>query len=359
VSVTDKPEAKPKVKGKRKGMGVFGVMLTTVFVLSAIVVGAAAGGYYWLAQSFDSPNANPDAATEEVTLLLAPGSGLNAIAARLESEGLVSNRYIFRAGVTLAGGERSLKAGEYLIPAGVSMSEIFIQLADGRVIEHAVTLAEGLTSAMIVARVAEAEVLEGEMETPAEGTLLPETYQVVRGTSRAALLARMATAQTELMDELWSNRAEGLPFETREDALILASIVEKETGVPEERGQVAAVFVNRLRRGMRLESDPTIIYGISAGEPLLNAAGQRRGLRRSELDNANNLYNTYAINALPPTPICNPGADAIAAVLNPPTSNAIFFVADGSGGHAFAATLSEHNRNVAAWRRIERTRNGG
>jgi len=350
---------KTEEKATRKGLGVFGVMLVMAFVLALLAAGAAGGGYYWLNQSFTSPNTNSGAATDETTLLLSPGSGLNAIAVRLQSEGLISNRYVFRAGVTLAGGERSLKAGEYLIPAGASMSDIFTQLADGRVIEHAVTLAEGLTSAMIVRNIADADVLEGEMETPAEGALLPETYQVVRGTSRAALLARMATAQTELMDELWPNRAEGLPFETREQALILASIVEKETGVAEERGQVAAVFVNRLRRGMRLESDPTIIYGISQGEPLLNAAGERRGLRRSELDNANNLYNTYAIRALPPTPICNPGADAIAAVLNPPTSNSIFFVADGSGGHAFAATLSQHNRNVAAWRRIERTRNGG
>jgi UPF0755 protein len=219
-----------------------------------------------------------------------------------------------------------------------------------------VTFAEGLTSAMIAETLMQADVLEGEITPPPEGTLLPETYQVVRGTSRQAVLDRMTAAQTEVLDRLWEGRAEGLPFDTREEAIILASIVEKETGVPEERGRVAAVFVNRLKRGMRLESDPTIIYGVSGGVPLVNAAGERRTIRRSELDNADNPYNTYQIAGLPPGPICNPGADSLAAVLNPAQTDDIFFVADGSGGHVFAATLAEHNRNVAQWRRIERER---
>jgi len=342
---------KPSDKPKKKGLGVFGVMLATSIVLALIAVGAVGGGYVWLTRAFEQPGP----AAEDKVVLLAPGLGLNAIAERLESEGLITSRYVFRAGVTLEGGERSLKAGEYAVPAGASMREIFAMLADGRVVQYAVTFAEGLTSAMIVASLAQSEVLEGEIaEAPPEGALLPETYQVVRGTSRQALLDRMAEAQTALVDRLWETRAEGLPFDTKEQAIILASIVEKETGLPEERARVAAVFVNRLKRGMPLESDPTIIYGISQGEPLVNAAGERRGIRRSELDNAANPYNTYHIRGLTPGPICNPGADSIAAVLNPATTNDLFFVADGTGGHAFAATLAEHNRNVARWRRIER-----
>ena len=346
---------KPK-RTKKNGLGFFGSLVASLFVLALAGVATAAGGYYWLLHSLDQQGPS----TEDQVLMVPPGSGVNAIAARLEADGLVASRYLFRAGVTLEGVERSLKAGEYAIPAGASMREIFTKLADGDVIEYTVTFAEGLTSAMIVDVLAAADVLDGAVaDIPAEGSLLPETYQVVRGTSRQALLDRMAAAQSALIDRLWEERADGLPFETKEEAIILASIVEKETGVPHERGRVAAVFVNRLRRGMRLESDPTIIYGISQGVPLVNAEGQRRGLRRSELDDASNPYSTYHIAALPPGPICNPGADSIAAVLNPPETNDIFFVADGSGGHAFAETLAEHNRNVANWRRIERERNGG
>jgi UPF0755 protein len=341
-----------KPKGK-KGLGIFGVMLMTSVVLALLAAGAVGGGYYYLKQQFDAPGP----AAEAKTILLSPGQGLIAIASTLEAQGLVANRHLFRAGVTLEGGERSLKAGEYEIPAGASMRQIFQQLAEGRVIQYTVTFAEGLTSAMIVQSLTASEVLGGEVSAvPAEGTLLPETYQVVRGASRQALLDRMAAAQTALIDRLWETRAEGLPFDTKEEAIVLASIVEKETGVPEERGRVAAVFINRLKRGMRLETDPTIIYGISQGVPLTNAAGERRTLRRSEIDDASNPYNTYQIDGLPPGPICNPGADSIAAVLNPPASNDIFFVADGTGGHAFAETLAQHNRNVAAWRRIERER---
>jgi UPF0755 protein len=348
----DTPKAKPK---KRKGLGLLGGFMMTLLVLALLGAAAAGGGYVWLMRQFEQPGP----ALEAKVLQLAPGLGLNAIAARLESEGLVTSRHLFRAAVTLDGGERGLKAGEYAIPASASMAEIYAMLSEGRVVQYAVTLAEGLTSAMIVASVSQAQVLEGEIaEVPPEGSLLPETYQVVRGTSRQALLDRMAAAQSALIDRLWETRAEGLPFDTKEEAIILASIVEKETGVPEERGRVAAVFVNRLTRGMALESDPTIIYGVSRGEPLVNAAGERRGIRRSELDDATNPYNTYHVRGLPPGPICNPGADSIAAVLNPPPTSDLFFVADGNGGHAFAATLAEHNRNVAAWRRIERERNG-
>ena len=234
------------------------------------------------------------------------------------------------------------------------MAQVYELLRSGQTIQHSVTFAEGLTSAMIVAVLNDSDVLTGEIaEVPAEGTLLPETYHVTRGTSRQDLLDRMARDQRELLDELWPNRAPNLPIETREEAIILASVVEKETGVASERPEVAAVFINRLRRGMRLESDPTIIYGISQGEPL------GRGLRRSEIDNENNAWNTYQIPRLPPTPIANPGRESLAAVLNPAETSALFFVADGTGGHVFADTYAQHQRNVAQWRRIERQRRAG
>ena len=318
-------------------------------LLLLMLLGSAAiyGGYRWMQNEFVATGP----ALTETTLLLPPGAGLIRIAQRLETEGLVSDARVFRFSVELDGGERALRAGEYLIPARSSMADIYQLLREGETVQHAITLAEGLTSAMIVALIQDADLLEGELDSvPAEGSLLPETYLFVRGTARSDVIARMRRAQETLINQLWDGRAENLPFETREDALILASIVEKETGISSERDLVASVFVNRLRRGMRLESDPTIIYGITGGEPL------GRGLRRSEIDSTTNVWNTYQIPRLPPTPIANPGREAIAAVLNPATTSALFFVADGSGGHVFADTYAEHLRNVAQWRRIERQR---
>lgn len=325
-------------------------IVVVLFVLALAAAGAVYGGYKWMQAEFAAPG--PSA--EETIILLPRGAGLITIANQLENDGLISDRRIFRAAVTLDGGEGVLRAGEYRIPAGASMAEIYDQLRVGRTVQYPITFAEGLTSAMIVDTLAASDVLTGEItEIPAEGTLLPETYLVTRGTSRQEVLDRMAAAQTALLDRLWDNRAENLPFDTREEAIILASVVEKETGVGAERPEVASVFVNRLRRGMRLESDPTIIYGISRGVAL------GRGLRRSEIDNAENAWNTYQIPRLPPTPIANPGTESIAAVLNPAEGTALFFVADGTGGHAFADTYAEHQRNVANWRRIERQRRNG
>jgi UPF0755 protein len=316
-------------------------------VLALLAAGGMYAGYRWMQDEFAAPGP-----TAEATVTTLPrGAGLIRIASQLENEGLISDARIFRFAVTLDEGDRSLRAGEYEIPAGASMAQIYELLRSGQTVQYPVTLAEGLTSAMIVRSLAEEAVLTGDIsETPAEGALLPETYLVTRGTSRQEIIERMARAQDELLDALWDQRAENLPFETREEAIILASIVEKETGIGGERGEVAGVFVNRLRRGMRLESDPTIIYGISQGEPL------GRGLRRSEIDNPNNAWNTYQIPALPPTPIANPGREAIAAVLNPTETSALFFVADGTGGHVFADTYAEHQQNVRRWRQIERQR---
>jgi UPF0755 protein len=284
-------------------------------------------------------------------LTLPRGAGLITIANQLESAGVIEDALVFRAWVTIDGGDRDLRAGEYAIPAGASMLDIYAQLREGNTIQYFVTAPEGRTSAQIVRILNENAVLTGEItDIPAEGTLLPETYSFHRGDTRQHILDRMRADQQALIEELWPNRAEDLPFDTPEEAIILASVVEKETGVAAERPLVASVFVNRLRRGIRLESDPTIIYGITGGEPL------GRGIRRSELDNDENPYNTYFVDGLPPTPIANPGRDAIAAVLNPPDTDYLFFVADGTGGHAFAATYREHQRNVANWRRIERER---
>jgi len=325
-------------------------IVVVLFLLALMAAGSVYGAYKWMQAEFAAPG--PSA--EEAIILLPRGAGLISIASQLEREGLITDRRVFRAAVTLDGGEGVLRAGEYRIPEAASMAQIYEQLRVGQTVQYPVTFAEGLTSAMIVDILNATDVLTGEVtETPAEGTLLPETYLFTRGTSRQDMIDRMAAAQTELLDRLWETRAENLPFETREEAINLASVVEKETGVASERPEVAAVFVNRLRRGMRLESDPTIIYGISQGEPL------GRGLRRSEIDNVDNAWNTYQIPRLPPTPIANPGSESIAAVLNPAESSALFFVADGTGGHAFADSYAQHQRNVANWRRIERQRRNG
>jgi UPF0755 protein len=214
-----------------------------------------------------------------------------------------------------------------------------------------VSLAEGVTSWQVVEALKLADFLEGEVaEVPAEGTLAPESYEVTRGTARGEVLARMAELQAQRLSEVWANRDEGLPIDTPEEALILASIIEKETSIPEERGTVASVFVNRLREGMRLQTDPTVIYGVTEGRGVLG-----RGLRRSELQRAT-PWNTYVISGLPPTPIANPGLESLRAAVSPEETDLLFFVADGTGGHVFARTLAEHNENVARWREIERQR---
>jgi UPF0755 protein len=225
------------------------------------------------------------------------------------------------------------------------------KLVEGKSIRHKVTVAEGLTSQQVVRKLLDHPELTGEIqEIPAEGSLLPDTYLFRRGESRQDILNRMAQAQQVFLAEHWKNRAPDLPIDTPQEALILASIVEKETAVEGERPQIAAVFENRLKKGMRLQSDPTIIYGLVGGEGKLG-----RPILQSELDKKT-VYNTYQIDGLPPTPIANPGRSAILATLNPAETDALYFVADGSGGHAFASSLSEHNDNVADWRRIEKQR---
>lgn len=284
--------------------------------------------------------------------LIPKGQGLIRTARLLHEEGFISNQDIFKAGVMLKGEERNLKAGEFLIPAQVSMNDLMETLVKGEVIQHQLTIVEGWTSYQIAVYLNDIDNLTGTIEElPSEGTILPESYNYVHGTNRFDLLKRMQQQQRNLLDQLWKNRDPDLPFDTMEDALILASIVERETGVAEERPHIAGAFVNRLRRGMRLQSDPTIIYGIDRKGFL------DRGLRRSEIANKDNPYNTYQIDRFPPTPIAHPGRAAIEAVLRPMQTDDIYFVADGTGGHVFAQTLAQHLRNVAAWRKIEASRN--
>jgi UPF0755 protein len=317
-----------------------------VIVLIAFAL-VFAGTFEWEAANFDAPG--PAAKHgEETVVLIAPGVGLHGIAQHLEAKGVIRRSILFQIAVRLRGETSDLKAGEYAIPSRASMRDVMGILIAGKSIQHKVTAAEGLTSQMIYDIVKADPVLTGDAgAVPAEGTLLPETYLFTRGMTRAEMIAHMEKAQADLLAALWPGRADGLPFQTQEQAVILASIVEKETSIPEERRHIAAVFVNRLRLGMKLQSDPTIIYAITKGYPL------GRGIRASELARPT-PYNTYAIAGLTPTPICNPGKDSIAAVLNPATSNDLFFVANGTGGHVFSASVAEQNKNVANWRKIEK-----
>ncbi len=291
----------------------------------------------------------PGPLTEEEIVVLPKGATLKHTSEVLALHGVIENEFLFRLGARYRREDRAIRYGEYLIPAGVSMEQVLALLVSGKTIEHKVTVAEGLTSYQIVEILRASRILTGEIsEVPPEGSLAPDTYFVQRNQSRGDVLKRMAEVQVAVLAEAWEKRAPGLPLASAEEVLVLASIVEKETGVAEERGLVASVFVNRLKRGIRLQSDPTVVYGVTGGKGPLG-----RGLRRSELNRAT-PYNTYLIDRLPPTPIAAPGRDAIMAVVNPEETDFLYFVADGTGGHAFAATLREHNRNVAAWRRIEK-----
>ena len=344
-----------------------------------------------------------------VCLQVEPNSNMRKVARQLEDMGAISSRSIFNIAVDYTDAGDRLKAGSFLIAEKSSMEDILgtvtgsgvstcgtqvvytisVARAFARVNEldpatrefsvaaefdlgaedvpakyaevvgktdtrFAVNVAEGVTSWQVVTNLNLISTLEGDVtDIPAEGYLAPDYYEFVPGAEVAELIARMEELQVARLDAAWENRAEGLPFDTKEEALIMASIIEKETGVAEERPMVASVFENRLKQGMKLQTDPTVIYGITNGEGVLG-----RGLRQSEL-RRETPYNTYVIEGMPPTPIANPGADAINAAVNPAQTDYIFFVADGTGGHAFAATLAEHSENVAKWREIEAQQQSG
>ncbi len=315
---------------------------TSFIVLIVLAAASIAGAAWWENNYFVQAGPAP----AQTVLVIAPGSGLNRIADALRQAGVVGNGLLFRVGIMRRGRTAQLKAGEYAFPAHASEAQVMDMLVMRKVLEHRLTIPEGLTSDSAVALIKADPTLTGEVPVVPEGSLLPETYLFERGTTRSELLARMHKAQETLLALLWPKRKEGLPLTSQEDALKLASMVEKETAIPAERPRIAAVFVNRLQNGMKLESDPTIIYGLTKGTPLGHP------LRQSELAMPN-PYSTYQIAGLPPTPISNPGRDAIQAALNPPDSQELYFVANGTGGHVFAKTAAEHQRNVAQWRKIE------
>ena len=329
----------------QRGGALKSLLVFFLFIAFMAVIAVGGGGYFAYNEATrEGPH------TADTVVLLKPGSSVGGIANSLQESGVIRHAELFKAVARVKGVTGAMKAGEYNIPAAISTWDLVDLIVDGKSLLHYLTAVEGHTTSQILQTIAADERLAGELTlSPGEGELLPETYAFTRGQTRDQLVAQMAKAQKSYVDGIWDERALELPFSTRAEAVILASIVERETGVAEERPRIASVFVNRLRKGMRLESDPTIIYGLTGGEPL------GRGLRVSEIKKET-PYNTYQIRGLPPGPIANPGKDAIRAVLNPAKTDDLFFVADGTGGHAFAKTLAEHNRNVAHWRKVERQR---
>jgi len=286
-----------------------------------------------------------------VTLVIPRGEGVGAIARRLEVAKVLESGAFFHVAVRLSGNDRALRAGEYAFPPFASPADVMKILRDGAAVLRKFTVAEGLTTAHVLALLDGAAGLEGEIadgRAPLEGALLPETYAYSWGETKQALIARMGRAMTKTLDELWAGRVAGLPLASPHDALVLASLIEKETAVAEERPRIAAVFLNRLKRGMRLQSDPTVVYALVRGQGKLD-----RPLTRADLK-TDDPYNTYRVRGIPPGPIANPGRAAIAAVLQPLVTDELYFVADGRGGHVFARSLKEHQRNVRRFRRLRK-----
>ena len=318
-------------------------------ISALLAIGLAIGvGIAWV--RLDTPG--PLAAAAAV--VIPKGAGGEGIARRLHDAGVIADPRLFRLAARIMGRERPLRAGEYEFPARASAFGAIRLMQSGQTVVRRVTLPEGLTVKQATALLAEAAGLEGPLaRVPAEGRLLPETYHYTWGDSRQGLMDRMEAALRETLARAWAGRSGAVLLKTPDEALVLASIVEKETGVAAERPRIAAVFQNRLRAGMKLQSDPTVIYGLSRGE-----GNFARALSRADLEH-DSPFNTYARSGLPPTPIANPGRAAIEAVLNPAATDELYFVADGTGGHAFAKTLDEHNRNVARWRKIRNERESG
>ena len=290
---------------------------------------------------------------EDVIVLIEPGASVSKIAQRLDYFGVIDNQFVFRLGVRMHGISTRMKAGEYRIPAKASMESVAATLVSGEVIEHRLTIPEGLTTREVLNLInGDSRLGGGLVQDVPEGALLPETYQFTRGTDRKKLISRLQKAQSDFLSKVWPLRAKGLPYETQAEAIILASIIEKETGFKGERHQVASVFVNRMRKSMPLQSDPTVIYALTEGKRDLG-----RNLTRLDWK-YEHPYNTYVHAGLPPGPIANPGVAAISAALQPAETEFLYFVADGTGGHAFSRSLKEHNKNVQQWRKFKKE-NGG
>lgn len=318
----------------------FASLLLGVVVAGLIGAGALLWGY--------GRYSRPGPAGSEVTVVLARGDSVARIAERLAEAGVLADPDVFVLAARLTGRDRPLKAGEYRFPARDSMALVLARLRAGQTVVRRLTVPEGLTSAEVVRLVAAADGLDGEVgPAPPEGTLLPETYHYGFGDTRAGLVARMSAAMRDAVAEIWARRLPDLVLATPEEALVLASLVEKETGIASERARIAGVFHNRLRRDMRLQSDPTVVFALTQGRGRLE-----RPLNRNDLD-VDSPFNTYRVKGLPPAPIANPGRAALSAAVKPLAGDELYFVADGTGGHAFARTFDEHRGNVRRWRRIQ------
>ncbi|MBF0251376.1 MAG: endolytic transglycosylase MltG [Alphaproteobacteria bacterium] len=319
--------------------------LTFVFVSALLAVVALGGGFFYVQAKAREPGANAHA----VRLLIEPGMGVNAISNRLWQTGVTRYPRVFKVWARMINVHTRLRAGEFDVPANASIAQVLELLVSGETVVRKLTVAEGLSVAEALLLVQDAEGLAGSITVvPDEGQILPETYHYAWGDARDGVIRRMMDDMTAQVMSLWSQRPGDFPLQSPLDVVTLASIVEKETGVDEERPRIAAVFLNRLRKGMRLQSDPTVVYALTNG---IGALG--RALTRDDLK-IESPFNTYQVDGLPPTPIANPGRDSLRAVIFPADADDLYFVADGTGGHVFAATLSEHNKNVRAWRRIKR-----
>jgi len=320
---------------------VVGNAIFTVLIVISIAVGAA---LFFGKQRFDSEGP----LAEDKVVNIPRGLGIRDIADVLQREGVIDQPYIFMGSVIALKARGELKYGEYQFSKHASIADVVDTIIEGKVVQHAFTVPEGLTSEQIVARLLESTALTGQIkEIPREGTLLPETYRFTRGMTREQIIQRMQQAHRRVLQDVWEHRMPDLPVKTPEQLVTLASIVEKETGRPDERTRVAAVFVNRLKTRMRLQSDPTIIYGLTGGKGSLG-----RPIQKNEIDQPT-PYNTYVIDGLPPGPIANPGRASLEAAANPARTKEVYFVADGSGGHLFSDNYTEHQKNVARLRGIE------
>ena len=320
---------------------VVGNAIFTVLIVISIAVGAA---LFFGKQRFETPGP----LAEDKVVNIPRGLGIRDIADVLQREGVVDQPYIFMGGVVALKARGELKYGEYQFSKHASIADVVDTIIEGKVVQHAFTVPEGLTSEQIIARLLENTSLTGQIkEIPREGTLLPETYRFTKGMTREQIIQRMQQAHRRVLQDVWEHRMPDLPVKTPEQLVTLASIVEKETGRPDERTRVAAVFVNRLKSRMRLQSDPTIIYGLTGGKGSLG-----RPIQKNEIEQPT-PYNTYVIDGLPPGPIANPGRASLEAAANPARTKEIYFVADGSGGHVFADNYAEHQKNVARLRGIE------
>lgn len=338
------PEPEPREPRMHPILAFFSALLK----LTLLVALGLLALLYFVRVQFDRPGPLPSS----MVVVIPKGEGVSAIAERLKHDEVIADRGMFMTSVIYfiyLRGTGSLKAGEYEFRKQASLRQVLDTLVEGKSIDHKVTIPEGLTSEQIVGRLKANADLKGDVTViPAEGTLLPDTYRFQTGDSRQDIIERMLAAQQKFLAKVWDERDPDIVVQTPQEAVILASIVEKETGRADERPRIASVFENRLKKRMRLQSDPTIIYGLVGGKGVLDHPIQQDELERET------AYNTYKIDGLPPTPIANPGRASIEAVLKPAKTKDLYFVADGSGGHAFAPSLEEHNKNVARWRQVER-----